>query len=184
MEISLIRHPPVLSDPNICHGQYDFPVNDSEIDFYFNYYDSKLNFKESKVYTSPLKRCLVFAKRFTKIVNVEERLAEYSYGDWEGEAWDTIDKGQLDAWMQDFQNIRPPNGENLYDLKDRIFSFLISLPSNTKIILITHLGVMRVVYAVTNNIKLSEVFDINIDYGDYITLNSTLELVKYERFNS
>ena len=84
MEITLIRHPPVLSDPNVCHGQFDFPINNSEVDFYYNYYNSKLNFKDSIIYSSPLKRCRDFAKRFKNDIHLEERLAEYHYGDWEG----------------------------------------------------------------------------------------------------
>ena len=60
------------------------PINNSEVDFYYNYYNSKLNFKDSIIYSSPLKRCRDFAKRFKNDIHLEERLAEYHYGDWEG----------------------------------------------------------------------------------------------------
>ena len=57
----------------------------------------------------------------------DDRLKEWSSGDWSGELYADIQKKRVaewEAWDADRYNVRPPNGENFHDLAARAASFL------------------------------------------------------------
>lgn len=57
----------------------------------------------------------------------DDRLKEWSSGDWSGELYADIRKNRVaewEAWDADRYNVRPPNGENFHDLAARASSFL------------------------------------------------------------
>ena len=74
------------------------------------------------VVTSPLRRCADvgrWLRRWGWQHRVEPALAELHFSEWEGRAWDQIDRAELDAWCADFSGGRPGGGESLETMLER-----------------------------------------------------------------
>jgi alpha-ribazole phosphatase len=74
------------------------------------------------VATSPLQRCAVvgrWLKRWGWQHRIDAELLELDFGTWDGRAWSTIARGEVDAWCADFERHAPGGGEPLARLLDR-----------------------------------------------------------------
>jgi len=105
----------------------------------------------NKIYSSDIKRAMqtteIINKELNLDIKVDKRLRERNIGELEkyGDNWrkvfNKLKEGRLSKGIQ-LKEIRPPNGENLYDFRDRIKSFLISLAKKQgNILLSAHKGV-------------------------------------------
>jgi len=108
------------------------------------------------VYASPLKRAvdtanIVFDYKY-KII-IDERLIEIGLGDMEGMTWDEASNAFPESTFMSNPTayIPPPNGEKLNNMINRIDSFLedIIKINYSKVFIMTHGYVMRVLYACT-----------------------------------
>ena len=108
-------------------------------------------FNITKIYSSDIKRAVQTAEIINKEINVgvsiDKRLRERNVGDLEkyGDIWrkffNEIKKKELAKGIP-LKEIQPPNGENLYDYRDRIKSFLSDLSKQEGNILVSaHAGV-------------------------------------------
>jgi len=144
MELILIRHTTPNIEKGVCYGQSDIDVTDTfleEIKPILN--NISLNDKTVAYYTSPLKRCKILAELLSETIIVDDRLKELDFGDWE------------------------------IDLHKRTTVFLeeIKLKKHTKVIIVTHAGVMRSLASYINNTALKDSFDLKLDYGAIIKFN-------------
>lgn len=172
--IIAIRHTPVVVPNNICYGRLELNLKDSFED------DAKVVLENIKkyiqknqsysLYSSPSKRCIQLAfyllNYFHLSLKVDERIWEFSYGDWEGLSWDTIDPKELEIWSNDFMNYSPPKGENFRSFTYRIDSFIQEIYQKEEVpILITHSGVIRGLFYLYLNIPQEKIFSLSIPYG-------------------
>ena len=165
MELHLIRHTPVLVDREVCYGR-------SEMELAAGFEDAVLDLKSKlapnfdRVISSPSQRCVRLAATFGGY-STDPRLQEYDFGDWELQPWDSIESTALDNWMKDFVNQRPPNGETVVEMSDRIANFIDELrqPDSTRVLLTTHAGVIRCIWAALLNIPLAQIFKLHVGYG-------------------
>jgi len=73
------------------------------------------------------------------------------FGQWEGLAWDAIDRAAIDAWTQDFLTHRPGGGESVHTLLKRTQQALahcqhVAQAQGAETVLwLTHAGVIRAV---------------------------------------
>ena len=167
MELSVVRHTRLEIDAGRCYGQSEIALADS--------YETelaalrlRLSLPYERVYSSPLQRCTRLANEFGDAINIDERLLEYDFGDWEMRRWDDIDSAELDAWMQDFVNRRVPNGENLVQMYARIDGFLQELRGQDlqRCLIVTHAGVIRCLWACLLQIPLAQIFKLEVGYGE------------------
>ena len=167
MELYLIRHTRVNAD-GICYGRSDVPLAssfDEEVTLLKNLLPSKF----TKVFSSPASRCVLLSEALgNKEVTVDDRLAEFFYGDWEGKRWIDIPKEAFDGWTSDLINGGPPNGETLNEMYTRIVSFFEELKKEKyeKVLIITHAGVLKCVKAYMENLSLAEIFYLPIGFGE------------------
>lgn len=168
MEIYLIRHTTPNIEKGICYGQLDIDVTSSFEDEATKITTAITIETDTIVYSSPLKRCTKLASKFSKNIIIDERLMELNFGDWENHKWDNIPKLELDLWMNDFVNVKIPNGEAYTDLFKRATEVFYEITSNNsnKIIIATHGGVIRSIITKINKIPLSKSFDFKIEYGE------------------
>ncbi|MCD8414688.1 alpha-ribazole phosphatase [Tenacibaculum dicentrarchi] len=171
MEIILVRHTTPNIEKGICYGQADIGVIDTfleEVQPILK--EVPLSDTETSYYSSPLKRCKLLAEQLSDTIIFDDRLKELDFGDWELKKWDDINKPELDIWMNDFVNITVTNGESYIDLHNRTVEFLNELKSLKKqrIVIVTHAGVIRSLWAYVNNISLENSFDLKLKYGDII----------------
>lgn len=123
MEIYLVRHTTPLIEKGICYGQSDLDITDkfeSESKVILN----KIQFdSDTIIYSSPSKRCTKLASLFNTNFKTDERILEMNFGDWELKKWDAIPSEEMTPWMQDFVNVKVPNGESYTELAERTTNF-------------------------------------------------------------
>ena len=100
----------------------------------------------------------------------DARLSEINFGDWEGRAWDAIERDALDAWAADMLNFIPPGGESPGQLQQRCIDFVstLDLPS---VVLVSHAGVIRSLLGYWRGLTIKEWTQIPCDFGSLTTIN-------------
>jgi alpha-ribazole phosphatase len=74
------------------------------------------------VVTSPLRRCADvgrWLRRWGWSHRIDPGLAELHFGRWEGRAWASIARAEVDAWCEDFCTSRPGGGDSLEAMLER-----------------------------------------------------------------
>lgn len=184
MEVYVIRHTPVAVGKDICYGQSNVQLADTFIQDIEHYKKNLPNYFDS-VYCSPLKRCkeLATALKFENIV-YEDALMEMNFGDWENKKWNDLNQDELNNWMADFVNTTTPNGENLKTLFERVKVFTDNLrkQQHKKVLLISHAGVIRCLWAYLLDIPLQNIFKIPVGHNEMfifkLTQNSCTDSIK------
>jgi len=175
MEIHVIRHTAVATGHDICYGQSHVPLADT-FDQDVESIEKKISGQFDAVYCSPSQRCteLANALRLEGII-LENALMELNFGDWEQKKWNDINQEQLNIWMADFVRVYPPNGENLLELFERVQGFTdrLRLLKHKKILLITHAGVIRCLWAYILEIPVQNIFKIPVGYHEVFVCNLT-----------
>jgi alpha-ribazole phosphatase len=91
----------------------------------------------------------VVAARLEVPCAIDARIAELSFGEWEGRRWDELERtdgARLSAWMANYTQLAPPGGETLAALVARVHSFM-SDAAERPWLVVTHAGPMRVMRA-------------------------------------
>ena len=163
----MIRHTSVAVGKNICYGQSDVAVS-AHFEAESTAYKAELPDEFEAVYSSPLSRCVQLTAQLVPHFELVEALKEMNFGDWELQKWQDIDAESLNEWMQDFVHIKPPNGENLTVLFERVKAFLDTLRQKeyNKVLIVAHAGVIRCVWAYLLEIPLQNCFKIPVGYGE------------------
>lgn len=170
MEIYLIRHTTPDIEKGICYGQTDVPLKDTyeaEAERVLEKFPTNVDI----IYTSPISRCLRLADYLSTqlAIPVEEddRLKELSFGEWELKRWDDIDKVMLQTWMDDYVNVRCPDGESYLDLAKRVSLFMeqLNLRDFKNVAVVTHHGVLKALHAKLKQVSLIKAMDMHFPYG-------------------
>lgn len=108
-----------------------------------------------RVVSSPRSRCKLFAHQFSLHhslpIEVETRLEEVDFGEWDGEQCDRVwteDHTRVSAWFNDPVSNAPPGGESTLDFSERVidgYFDLLNRYKGEKLLLITHGGVIRMI---------------------------------------
>jgi len=173
MEIHVIRHTRVKSGLTVCYGQSNVPLADT-FEQEAAQIKKVLRFPFDAVFCSPSERCIKLSKALNlDEIIIESALKEMCFGVWENQKWDEIDRDQLEKWCESFVTERPPKGESLQDVFDRVVYFLETLQNRKyqKILLITHAGVIRCIHAHINNVLLKNLFNIPVGFGELFMFN-------------
>ncbi len=168
MDIYLVRHTRVDLEAGICYGQTDISVSDS-FETECEQLQAKLSeFDAGIVYSSPLKRCRVLAKRLqAREIYYDHRLLELNFGQWELQRWDSIDARTLKKWTANIIDERCPGGESFREQFERVVNFWreLSAKTFTQICIVTHGGVIRALLTFFLEIPLQNAFRLAIDFG-------------------
>lgn len=188
MDIYLVRHTTPKIDKGICYGQSDLALVNSYPEEFKTIQDA-IPKGDYHIISSPLQRCSAFAKWYAEQVEVayqipityDNRLLELNFGDWELMPWNDIPQKDIEPWMNDFVNVRVPNGESYIDLTTRVYSFfeeLVQSEITKSVIIVTHAGPIRSLLAKLLEIPLEKSFRIKIQYGDVIHLKKEEQTIK------
>ncbi|MGR9052633.1 MAG: histidine phosphatase family protein [Gammaproteobacteria bacterium] len=127
------------------------------------------------VVSSPLCRCLDFAKTFSRDqrlpLTVDPRLQEIDFGDWEGLDADEIERlwpSALDLFYRNPSAHTPPNGEPYEDFRQRIQDAWQEIKRNgcgKHVLVVTHAGVIRVFFSLLLNMDSRNCFQIQLNHA-------------------
>ncbi len=168
MEIYVIRHTQVAVSKDICYGQSNVLLADT-FQEEVNSIKTKLPSKFDSIYSSPINRCTQMAEALELgTIKYEKQLMELNFGDWEGKLWNDLDQESLTLWMRNFVTTPPPNGESLSLLYERVNYFLDTLRKENynKVLLVTHAGVIRCIWAYLLAIPLENIFKLPVGYQE------------------
>lgn len=126
----------------------------------------------SAVVTSPLSRCRRLAEGVAEAREIplteDPRLIEMDFGTWEGRAWASLPRAELDAWAADFHHARPHGGESVAMLADRVARALAQTrPARPPTLWVAHAGVAKAAAALTGR---PEGWDMRLDFGCWFDL--------------
>jgi alpha-ribazole phosphatase len=115
------------------------------------------------------------SKKTLAKAQIDKRLMELNFGDWEQAFWKDFEQSKYaQKWFKDFVNISCPNGESYAQLIERTASFLKDLkefPADSKVLIVTHGGVIRAFNVLINHIEAKNAFDLKVDYGEVFELS-------------
>ncbi len=140
------------------------------------------------VITSPLRRCAIFSERlaqqYSLSLHKETQLQEIHFGDWEGQAIDSVwdhQKENVEQWYQNPIQYPPPNGEALDVFAKRVMNgFWLSIEAlcseldtrvtdyeeNTQhLLLVSHGGTMRIILSHCLSMPLVSIQQIAVPYA-------------------
>ena len=128
-----------------------------------------------EIITSPLQRCRSFAERLGDLtglpVSVENDWQEIDYGEWDGmplTQWREAAADQFRAFRQNEAALHPPAGEQFIKFRDRILGAwqqVVSRPNGSRVLLVTHGGVMRVVLPTVLGMPLNRTGVLDIPFA-------------------
>lgn len=165
MEIHLIRHTAVENPDNLCYGFAEISLKK---DFKENFKLIQIEKDFDLIISSPSERCQLLVKHFHFSYQIDERIKEMNFGDWEMKKWTEIPKEEINPWYEDFINVKATNGENLLEMQTRVSEFwneLLSKKDINKILIVTHAGVIRLILQSVLKLPLENMFNLQIDYG-------------------
>lgn len=142
------RHTKPYNPNDVCYGQLDFDVSptfpeesSSAIGDFL-----KSGAKPTRLYSSPLLRCLRLAEEVSKATGLAiekvDSLKEINFGTWEGQKLTAVPRAEMTSWMQDLRGFQFPQGESFYDVDKRVEAFLDTLPDSGEFLWVTHAGVI------------------------------------------
>ncbi len=174
MEIIIVRHTTPNIEKGVCYGQADIDVTATFSEELQPILKELKSVDFDHIYASPLQRCKKLAEKISPNITFDNRLKELDFGDWELKKWDDIPAEEINPWMENFVEIPVTNGESYVDLNNRVVDFLQEIEKlNTQhIVIVTHAGVMRCIWACYNNIPLDKTFELKLTYGQILKIST------------
>jgi alpha-ribazole phosphatase len=172
MEIYIIRHTKVAVGRETCYGQTNVPLAETFSEEVAQFKADLPNDFDA-VFSSPLQRTTVLAQALNYgDISFDSNLMEMNFGEWENKKWNDINPDELNTWMNDFVNQKTPNGENLKDVFERLKSFFDTLRQQThkKVLVVTHAGIIRCIWAYILEIPLQNIFKIPVGHNEIFVL--------------
>ena len=188
MELFVIRHTEVDNPENLCYGNIEMPLVKNYEKITKKFFDN-LPKNIEKIFSSPSKRCTDLLECMNLEFSKRKELKELDFGDWEGRRWSEINKADLNTWMNDFIYKSPKNGEKMIDLYNRVIDFTknIFTMNLSKVLFVTHAGVIRALLSKGLEINLEDTFNIEISHDEIFSFKvdyqKELELSFLQRLN-
>ena len=170
MKLTLVRHTAVDCLPTLCYGQTDVDVAKSFQDEAEIVRLQLHSMQFDKVFSSPLQRCVKLAAYCGfENIQLDNRLMELNFGDWEGQKWDEISDPNLEKWYADWILMSTTNGESFTDQIHRVEQFLqeLSTAKWKNVLIFTHAGVIRCFAILLGLVDLEKAFShYSVKYGE------------------
>ena len=168
--ITLLRHGQT-SQPGLYHGHNDVSLSATgraQMRAALQYLPSCI----SQVIGSPLQRCAEVAKDYASTQSLPLVLnrawMELDFGTWTGRSADDIlrteAKSLTDFWRDPIQHA-PPGGETLHHAAARVQSAWGALPPEGNLLVVSHGGVMRLLFCLLLDLPLTQLWRVDIHYA-------------------
>jgi len=172
IKIFLIRHPHIKNEGIIPY--YDTPISKKGKQQIKTWEDAFSGIDIDIIYSSDLIRCLYFAKALSRVTGgkllARKDLREVDQGIFCGHSFKEIQKkwpDKLEQRLKNFIEFCPPKGESILKASIRITNFLEEIKNlsiGSKIIIVTHGAIIRIMLSLILKMPLSQIFSIEQDY--------------------
>jgi alpha-ribazole phosphatase len=169
-----VRHaPPLVS--GMCAGHADIPVEPPE-PAARRVCEALSGYDLARIVASPTARANELARELSRRLGaplrLDDRLRELHFGSWEGRAWSEIEQNEglaLSAWMKQWRTARPPGGESVDELEQRVRCCVEELAA-APTLLVTHAGVIRAGLVITVRLSWPEAMRRAVAYLEPVVL--------------
>jgi alpha-ribazole phosphatase len=173
----LVRHAQPQVQTGICYGRTDLALEPKAQVQLLVKLQAKIP-KQIHLVSSPLQRCEQTAQELAalgwQVPQIDPRVAEMDFGDWEGQAWSQIERSQIDDWANDIVHYRPPQGESVNDVAQRSLEVISELSFEQDVVIITHAGVIQVLTKLLQRQALENFSSRKIEFGSITVLKRTI----------
>ncbi len=163
----LVRHGETAENLRMSYlGTRDEPLTDKGRQQALRLADAFHQLPVRRIVSSPLRRAADTAERIRQAcgaeLQIDVRLAEGSFGNWEGRTRDEVlklggpDASLLIRWESD-ASCSPPGGESIVSIQERMLSLVEELSATctgNSVVLVSHVGPIKAFLAAVLNIPL------------------------------
>ncbi len=149
MMVVLVRHLATNIGAGICYGRMDMPLRPDSLADVPRLAAEICAHGIARVWTSPAARCCILADAIVAIAGtsaiIDPRLQELNFGEWEGLAWDSIPRSEIDRWAAAPLSFAPPGGESGQEFLDRMHEVHQAISAvGEDCVVVTHGGPLKV----------------------------------------
>lgn len=186
MKLIFIRHG--QTDWNVAgkiQGSYDSELNNNGVKQSIELTEKllKLNYKFSKIYSSPQKRALKTAEILSKHSNIDyfpmKGLEEMNMGEWEGLSWSEVEKKypiEYREWFLNRRYTKTPNGESYNDMLKRVLKSIHKIieDNSDNVVIVTHSAVIMSLQCYITNTPFDEMLKFKPKNTEIIEISTDL----------
>jgi len=171
MDLYLVRHPRVIGGDGRCYGRLDLPLAapPALAAARLRGLLSAERLARAAIFTSPSSRCRALAACLGEAAEIDGRLLEMHFGNWEGRLWDEIERAALDAWAANPLHFVPPGGESPLAVRQRALAWVDELLSTGEgdrpVVAVAHAGPIRMLLTHWMQIDADGWPRIGVDFG-------------------
>ncbi|MBD7915585.1 histidine phosphatase family protein [Clostridium sp. Sa3CUN1] len=191
MKLFFIRHG--QTDWNLqgkIQGSYDSELNNTGIKQAIELSEVllKLNYKFSRIYTSPQKRALKTAKILSEYSNIEyipiDDLKEINMGEWEGLSWKEVEENyptEYKKWLLNRQYTRTPNGESYDDMLKRVLIAINQIidENSDNVVVISHSAIIMGLQCYVTNTPFNDMLKFKTKNATITEIDSSLFTLQF-----
>ncbi len=167
IHLILVRHGATGSSGSQPYwGQEDIPLNAIGLQQVEKLVRGLQNLKFHGIYTSDLQRAVQTAEPIARVrgltLQTTSALRELHFGEWTGLTYQKLlekDPETYERWLQRPLQVRPPKGESLKELKDRVLTWFYAMLKthhlDETVLLIGHSGSLKMILFEALNLSLT-----------------------------
>ncbi|MGG7144088.1 histidine phosphatase family protein [Clostridium nigeriense] len=186
MKLIFIRHG--QTDWNVqgkIQGSYDSELNSTGINQAMKLSEKllSLNYKFSKIYSSPQKRALKTAEILSKSSNVDyvlmKDLQEMNMGKWEGLSWKEVEEkytAEYKKWYLNRRYTKTPDGESYEDMLERVLKSIDKIinENTDDVVIVSHSAVIMCLQCYVTNTPFNEMLKFKTKNANITEIDSSL----------
>ena len=186
MKLIFIRHG--QTDWNVqgkIQGSYDSELNATGIEQAMSLSEKlfNLNYKFSKIYSSPQKRALKTAEILSKSSNVDyisvKDLQEMNMGKWEGLSWREVEENypnEYKEWHLNRRYTKTPEGESYQDMLERVLKAIHKIinENNEDVVIVSHSAVIMCLQCYVTNTPFNDMLKFKTKNANITEIDSNL----------
>lgn len=148
-ELWVVRHTAVDMPKGVCYGQTDVGLLSTFNEEALDVKKRLSGYLPDVVFSSPLSRATRLANAVGYDPQLDHRLLEQNFGEWEEKRYDEINDPQLQRWYDNYVDVVPTGGESFRQQVERVGYFIEELRASaySSILVFAHGGVQMAVGA-------------------------------------
>lgn len=180
----LVRHGPVADRyRSLCYGSSDVELSAQGEKCSHELAERLADLPVSRIVHSGLRRTSRLAQLLSARMGVSvcqaEAIRERDFGQWEMQPWDSLCRDYGDSMLKmvsEPATFRPGGGETTFEMRDRVVSWLQSVPREGLTVAVTHGGPIAAVLGTVRRLPVADWVDLIPAQGTWVEI----ELPQFE----